>query len=176
MDLGGQNITTNAAHITLSGAGSVIPQINTIASNQGTFEVLGGRVFNTQANLANAGAIRVADAGSQLRVNGAYTQTSGVTTLDAATLAASLIDLQGGLLNGNGVIEGSMHVGGGAAVSPGFSPGQITVTGEFTLDPGGKLLLEAASLTQFDNLLIAGHGTFSGDIEIMFIGGYLPSI
>ncbi len=171
----GGTLLLSSGTIDNSGVGSSFAQINTLASNVGSFSILNGRDFTTQAALQNTGNINIGGSGSALNVNGAFTQTGGATTLTNGTLSASLINIQGGILNGNGAIVGNVEVGAGGTVSPGFSPGHIAVNGNFTLDAGGHLLLEVASATSFDHLTISGIGMFFGEIDIFFLDGFTPT-
>ena len=80
---------------------------------------------------------------------------------------------EGGSLLGNGVINGDLHNQGGV-IAPGFSPGAITVNGDFLFD-SGVLKIEVASLASFDSLIVNGNATFTGGtILFSFIDGFLP--
>ena len=98
----GTNLTTNQANVTLGGPGASIPAVAKLATNSGTFSVLGGAAFTTVGNLSNTGTLTVGPA-STLTVKGNYTQSS------AATLDSQL---------------------GGTPASAQF--GQVTVTGAAT--------------------------------------------
>ena len=69
LSLPGSNITVNQADVTLDGAGSTFTKINTLAENQGTFTVTGGRDFTTVGLLVNSGSLNVGG-GSTFVVNG----------------------------------------------------------------------------------------------------------
>jgi RHS repeat-associated protein len=69
------NVTTNSATVILNGAGSAIPQINGMTTNNGTFRVTGGRAFSTGGALTNNGTIRVGPL-STVTVAGTYTQNA----------------------------------------------------------------------------------------------------
>ncbi len=92
MDFGTNGpIAVNAAEIILSGAGSVLAAVDSLAENSGSFTVADGRNFTTAGSLVNAGELLVG-AGSVFTVAGALTGGSGTTTLEAgARLTASYI-------------------------------------------------------------------------------------
>lgn len=69
------NFTTNSGRVTLDGLGSSFARINTIATNNGSFAVTGGRDFATVGNLTNTGEITVGSE-SELTVTGSLTETS----------------------------------------------------------------------------------------------------
>jgi RHS repeat-associated protein len=68
-------ITTNAAVVSLGGAGARFDAINTLAFNSGSFSFGGGLSLSTAGDLVNSGGLTVG-AGSTLTVNGNFTQTS----------------------------------------------------------------------------------------------------
>ena len=96
-------LTANQGTVTLDGPGSSFPAINSLASNAGSFHLLGGRSFTTTGDLSNTGTLNVGP-GSTLTVNGAYTQAA------------------------SGTLE--MQVGGPPS---GGQFGQLAVTGQATL-------------------------------------------
>ena len=90
-------ITTNAATITLNGPGSSFGAANSIATNDGNFNVLNGQGFGTAGGLTNYGIITVAG-GSGLTVNGTMLNAVGATL----TVDHSAANFVGGFTN-NGV-------------------------------------------------------------------------
>ncbi|MBW8781220.1 MAG: autotransporter domain-containing protein [Verrucomicrobia bacterium] len=164
--------------------------------------VNGGTLVGSVASLPTNGDISIAAPGT-LQFNQTTTATyggniTGIGTLEkqgvgALTLAnttSALIDLQAGslfinggagtttvasgaFLGGNGTINGDLINNG--TVSPGFSPGTILVTGNFTQGPGGTLIMQFASAASFDQLLITGNATLAGTLQIDLLGGYNPA-
>jgi hypothetical protein len=76
----GANITTNQGSVTLDGAGSLFPRIDTLATNAlgGSFTIKNGRNFTTVGDFTNNGTLGVGS-GSIFTVTGNYTQGSGGT-------------------------------------------------------------------------------------------------
>lgn len=84
--------------------------------------------------------------------------------------------LTGGVLSGNGIINGEVFVGGGPTVAtfkPGSSPGTFTVDGSLSLLPGGVLELEIerdplTNLITHDRVVAT---SFSLDGKVVFLVG-----
>ena len=72
-----------------------------------------------------------------------------------------------GLLGGNGSILGNLINGG--LVSPGHSPGQIHVSGNYTQTPSGVLRIEIAGrdITQHDLLSVGGTARLDGTLQLV---------
>jgi len=175
LNISGAAITTNNANVTLDGVNTVFSQIDGLADNQGRFSVLGGRSFATTAGLTNSGTVAVGS-GSDISVNGSYTQTAGELVLGGGGITAADLDILGGTVSGNGTIYGNLNVSGGT-VGPGFSPGAITVDGDFSLDPFSILTMEIGGTDPllYDQLFVTGTADLLGTIEISFINEFLPT-
>jgi hypothetical protein len=112
----------------------------------GTLVVNGSWTGN--ATVTNAGQITIASSARMALAS--LTQTDGLLTVDGQldTWGGS-VSLQGGALNGNGQINGDLFVGGGSGLAsfrPGHSPGQMTISGSFSLLAGGELELQIERL------------------------------
>ncbi len=109
---------------------------------------------------------------------GTYEQSSGSTFLDGATLTADGgINLLGGMLRGNGVVEGAVISAAGLA--PGLSPGHLAVTGMYTQNATGGLAIEIAGPnpgTDYDVLAIADTAALSGSLTVMLDPAYDPPV
>lgn len=85
--------------------------------------------------------------------------------------------LAGGVLSGNGRINGDLFVGGGrdvARFNPGHSPGSFTIDGDFQLLPGGELELEvakAADGTLAFDYITARHIRLDGTVRLKLASG-----
>ena len=62
--LGGNNVTTNAATVVLSGANSVFAELGALSDNRGSLSLLALRQFATAGDLSNEGTITL-DAGTR---------------------------------------------------------------------------------------------------------------
>ncbi len=63
-------------------------------------------------------------------------------------------------------------------VSPGSSPGTLTVEGDAVLGPLARLLIEIAGTTpgEFDIFRVGGSLTLDGTLEVQFINGFIPPV
>ena len=61
-------------------------------------------------------------------------------------------------------------------ISPGLSPGLLTINGHFNQLPNGVLVIEVTGLApgQFDVLPVSGDVTLNGTLEVRFLDGFLP--
>jgi len=88
-------------------------------------------------------------------------------TLDGSLTVNQLQMLFGSLLNGNGSIIGDLINSG--VLSPGHSPGQINVTGNYVQTSQGTLQIEIGGrhTGQFDVLAVAGKASLNGTLAIV---------
>ncbi|MDH5710229.1 MAG: hypothetical protein OEZ15_00995 [Gammaproteobacteria bacterium] len=157
---------TNGAILTSSSG--VDSQIKNLI-NDGSVNVTAGRL-NVTNSVINNNTINIIS-GAELSNNGtlinSYTQYSGTTTVNGI-LRSTTVLIQGGLLNGSGIIEGDIEVFGGGKIGPGNSPGVLTVIGAFTLGPNGTLVLEAGD-TLWDQLIAQSFDLTGGDIQFTLV-------
>jgi autotransporter-associated beta strand protein len=98
--------------------------------------------------------------------------TSSLHLNDSTLSASQLRVLPGGLLHGNGTINGSLFNAG--LVSPGNSPGQIRVTGSYTQTSTGTLRIEIGGTDagEYDRLVVAGRAQLDGTLELVPLNDY----
>ncbi len=75
-----------------------------------------------------------------------------------------------GILGGSGTFAGNLINRG--TVSPGNSPGTLTIAGDYTQRASGTLITEIASSTSFDKLAIGGKANLDGTLQIVTLGGF----
>jgi len=82
----------------------------------------------------------------------------------------------GGSLSGNGVIIGNL-VNEGGFISPGLSPGLLSVQGSLELWSSSVVHMEIGGSTPdlFDRLMITGNASLAGTLILDFTGGFVPS-
>ena len=101
----------------------------------------------------------------------------GVPLLGGATLHVNgrLLNGTHGLIAGFGTLSVGRLVNRGI-ISPGLSPGDLTIEGDYEQEPGGGVELEVAGpdAVQHDVLDITGDATFAGKADLRFIDGFLP--
>jgi hypothetical protein len=113
--------------------------------------------------------------GSTFAVAGTYTQTAGTTTLDG-TLSATTADVQGGLLQGSGTVNGDLT--NTAQVNVGGSPGILTVNGGYAQTSAGSLDVEIGGPnagSQFDQLVVTGPAALDGAVNVTRLDGFVPA-
>jgi hypothetical protein len=131
-----------------------------------------------QTNVSNTGAINV-ETGT-LALTGTLTQTAGGLHLLGGNLtASSALNIQGGVLDGNGTINGNVSVTGSGQFSPGTSPGEISILNNrnYTQAAPGVFAVDINGTTagvDYDRLLIAGAANLGGELKVTL--GYAPAV
>lgn len=102
----------------------------------------------------------------------------GGTLIVNGSLGSPQVEVDGGAtLGGSGAVN-DILAHDGAIISPGNSPGVLTVTGDLVMQPGAVLRLEVlgdVSGTQHDVIEVAGDASLNGAIiELVFGNGFAP--
>ena len=122
-------------------------------TNNGTLSITAGAVV-FESTFTNSGAIALG--------SNATAQFSGPLSLGTSTLS------------GTGTITAPSVTAGGL-VSPGNSPGQLTLTGNLTLLSTSSLLIELGGTSQgtnYDFLSVGGTATIAGTLQLAFVNGF----
>jgi hypothetical protein len=179
-------ITTNAANVIFNNApAGNLPAIAPFAINSGSFTLQNGTTFTTVGNLTNSGTLLVGpaangDSASSLTITGNYTQTAGFTQIDGTltTTSNGTITLSGGTLKGTGSINAPL-INTGGTLSPGDSPGQLSLTGNYSQSPAATFAVLLGGYTpaaDFSLLTITGSASLAGLMEVDLINGFAPKI
>lgn len=173
-----QNVTATV-DVTLAGG--------TLAASTGT-STMSGNIHVSATSTVNVGGTQLNFSGSVsgdfgLTKTGAGSFTlsgqntfTGTTTVNAGTLvlqnssAGSAQIVAGGTLAGVGTVRGNLANAG--VVAPGFSPGTITVNGDYSQSSTGRLRMELASATDYDRLIVGGTATLGGALEVVPLPGF----
>jgi major membrane immunogen (membrane-anchored lipoprotein) len=162
---------TNPINIDPSGAGFF---------NEGTLRASGSgglSINQTGSTFSTSGNVFI-DPGSRIDVTGTYTQTGGTTQLNNGLLTATAgVDIQGGMLTGNGTISGNVMNAG--TIEPGLSAGQLTINGNLNLLGASALSFELGGLTpgsEFDFIDVNGSASFGGLLALRFINGFQNTV
>ena len=139
------------------GAGTSYANGSTISS-PGDMAVTGGGTLRGTSNLTAGGNITVG--------SGAVLAMDGTLTPQGGTLGV----LSGGTLGGNTIVAGNMNNAG--TLSPGHSPGTVTVNGNFVQQSGGTFQLQVQSSTIFDRLFVTGSATLAGTLQVQSWAGH----
>jgi outer membrane autotransporter protein len=97
---------------------------------------------------------------------------AGTLYVDGSIASLNTIIQAGAILGGHGVLGGNLNNGG--VVSPGNSPGTLTVNGNFTQASSGILLIQVAGLapTQHDLLQVGGVARLGGALQLQRLNGF----
>lgn len=98
-------------------------------------------------------------------------QNSVINVAEQVTVKA------GGTLGGEGSITGDV-INAEGLVSPGSSPGILSIAGNYTQGEDASLLIEIGGLnagTDYDVLDIGDHAQLGGELILRFIDGFAPS-
>jgi fibronectin-binding autotransporter adhesin len=138
--------------------------------------LLNGHADAVAAVTVNGGNVTLGGGG--LVMAGNYVQTAGRTTLSDGYIVATLVDLQGGVLDGNGLIFGNLRNAGQIDVGGAGTPGYLFVVGDYTQTASGVLNIDLGGTelaTEYDILLVDGNATLAGTMNVSRIGGYVPN-
>jgi hypothetical protein len=85
------------------------------------------------------------------------------------------VEIDGGALSGTGTITGNVTNAG--QVSPGTSPGILTIQGNYTQTAAGVLNVELGGTAagQFDQLNVSGTASLDGSLNVSLVNGFIPS-
>ncbi|MCX6928258.1 MAG: YDG domain-containing protein, partial [Verrucomicrobia bacterium] len=131
----------------------------------------------------NTGTVEVQTNTLRYAVN---TQTAGLTLLDGGSLTAQAQPLQllGGSLVGTGLVTVAnvQNVINSAAISPGLSPGELDIAGNYQQTASGVLNIELGGNspgTGFDLVTVTAGGaggvaTLGGTLNVTLINGFSP--
>ncbi len=141
---GGAGVTLTSGAQAIGGLSGSAGSTLDLGTSTLTVNTGGTSVFN--GGVTGAGSLTVAGSGV-LDLEGANTYT-GTTAVNGGTLKingsinSNTTVGNGGTLGGSGVINGSLTVASGGTLSPGNSPGVITVNGPLTLAAGSTTIIE----------------------------------
>ncbi len=116
-------------------------------------------------------------AGQVLRLVGGVSlgtfTNAGTIVLDPTGTLNSPQLVNTGTLKGTGTVTGSVENTSGI-VSPGASPGKLTLNGNYTQGAGGRLEIEIAGTGagQFDALAVGGSANLNGTVALTPVDGY----
>ncbi|MBU1195410.1 MAG: hypothetical protein KKE62_19140 [Proteobacteria bacterium] len=139
--------------------------------NAGTLVNNSGATLNNSGYLDNSGMLKLLES-SVTTGMGTYTQTAG-QTINNGTFTQALVDIQGGTLSGNGTINGDVTLASTATLSPGNSPGTMSINGSYSQAKDAILEIELGS-TSYDILNITGTASLAGILQVVLYDDYIP--
>ena len=167
----GANHSDSIGIVTLDGGGSITGTGTSTLTSTGSFEMKSGTVSaildgSVALNKTTTGTVTLTGANTY---TGATTVNAGSLIVDGSISSAQTSVNAGGLLGGNGIIGGDLTNGG--IVSPGHSPGTLTVNRNYTQTANGTLLIEIAP-GKFDLLAVGGHASLAGTLQLIRLGNF----
>jgi polygalacturonase/PKD repeat protein len=176
-ELGAGSITLGGSTLTLT-EGSVNFSNNLNVVSNSTLAVTSGTNIYTGA-LSGAGALTVNPGGSFLMFKSASPNYSGSLTVSNGTLlvdnttgsgtgSGAVTIVAGGTLGGTGVVAGPVTVNG--TLSPGNSPGTLTVSNNLVVNSGAVLQYQLGATS--DLTKVSGNLTLGGTLNVSNAGGF----
>jgi len=101
---------------------------------------------------------------------------TGTVTLSGGTINALQVDVNGGSLLGTGVVNATI-VNNGGIVSPGLSPGILTLNGDYTQDAAASMVVEIGGViagTDYDVVDVLASCVLDGTLDVALINGFTP--
>ena len=171
---GGTTISAGALQLGNGGTtGSIVGNVTNngfLAFNRSDSVTFSGVISGT-GNVVKRGTGTLTLPGTNT-YTGATIVNSGSLIVDGSIASAQTLVNAGGLLGGHGSIRGILVNSG--IVSPGDSPGTLTVTGNYTQNAAGTLSIGVAGIAagQHGLLAVNGHVTLAGTLQLIPLGGF----
>jgi len=160
-----------------SGSGAINPPTATITSQGLINAVTSSNTVRISPRIINSGFFNITGSGTCVAPQFSQTST-GILTL----FANSNLNTNNSAITINGLLKGygSLSLSNITVfnVKAGFSPGNITINGAFTLPPSSILYCEVqgvASSYQYDFFVVNGILSFLGTLKINITANYTPS-
>jgi hypothetical protein len=177
---GGAQICNYGLWVLQSGSGTSVlvnedGNTNKLFFNAGTLRKTGSGTAYIDWPFTTSGTID--QQGGLLTMDSSFVQTAGLTLLRGGDLSASQpLQFLGGVLSGTNTIIG--NVASSATVSPGLSPGKLTITGNYTQAVDGILKIELAGNspgTTYDWLAVNGTAALAGKLVVLLTNSFVPA-
>ncbi len=157
----------------LNAGSSILTNNNTITVDPGAGNN-GGRFLYGGYNNTATGTIAINE--TTQTTGNPWTSSGALSIAALKTLMLSGgLTVSGGTLSGSGTIAGNVTQTGGT-ISPGSSPGKLTIDGNYTGGKSGKVRIELNGTApgQFDVLAITGTAVLAGTLQL--VTNYSPAL
>jgi fibronectin-binding autotransporter adhesin len=180
--IGTNNTTVQNLGVIEADSGTQIfidPIDNGTSFNQGTLRVSGsGGMTMSFGSWFNKGTVDI-DPTRMFTRNGGYVQTDGNTIVDGTlSLPNGGYSQTGGLLSGDGVVQGNVLISGGSSSPSGADGGDLgslNVTGTYAQDNDGGYVVDLDAAGN-DLLSIGGAATLGGALQVRLVNSFVPVI
>lgn len=175
----------NAATIAVEGGSFQASQVNaqTLKIGSGanaTLDATGNLSGTPAAASGTPATVTTIGSGGTLIDNGALTiatktqinNAGSVTIGTGGVLSVPSLSVDGGILEGTGIIDGSVAVAGGT-ISPGSDP--LTINGNFSLAGNGILAEGIGGAAAFSALSVSGAADLGGTLDLSLLGNFVPA-
>jgi len=183
------NYTINQTGVVTIGENNMVAALT--FNSGGTLNIQSNGVLNVSSGTLNVqsgssvvgGGTLVAPAGLNKDGTGELDFTNNVVVTGTAAVNAGLLSVNGQLqatggvvvnpnatLGGAGLIVGNVNVKGGN-ISPGNSPGTLSVAGNLVLTGANATIIEIESPTNYDRIVVSGQATLGGTLNAVAYGG-----
>jgi len=160
---------SNSAPLTIQSNGNLIVTSGTLNVQGGSSEVSGG-TLNTPGNLDKTGAGEL-DLQNNTNVTGVATVAQGLLSVNGNLTANSVVVDPNATLGGTGTLFAANVIVNGN-YSPGNSPGTQITVGNLVLTGANSTIIEIASPTNFDRIVVSGQASLGGTLNAVGFGGY----
>ncbi len=138
----------------------------------------GGNLQVNEFSRTGTGEVVVNGAGSRWtssrNIQVGFAGSTHLTVSNEAVIEAQAgLGMIDSILDGNGYIEGNVNNVG--TVSPGLPIGALHIEGDYTQAGDGKLHIELASASAYDQLIVIGDAALAGTLELVLIDGFTSS-
>jgi hypothetical protein len=160
---------SNNGSLTINATGQLTVSSGNLTVNSGASIVSGGNL-TLPGNFTKAGSGEL-DLQSDTNVNGVANVVEGLLSVNGNfTTPGGLVVDPGATLGGSGLIVGNVNVGG--ILAPGNSPGTLTIVGNLLLTGANSTIIEIASPTNFDRIVVSGQASLGGTLQALpYAGG-----
>jgi autotransporter-associated beta strand protein len=181
--IGGIVLSGGAANTVQLFSGSAIHGDLSLGNNSGSqliFDGSGNQLLSqaVTGNITNAGSLTKQGTGTwtvdeALAAPVSVDVVAGKLEVNSKLTSSSVTVQNGATINGSGIITGNLTAFG--TISPGHSPGTLTLNGNYTQGPSGLLNIAIASPTNFSRLVVSGHANLNGTLQLNLQGGFVPA-
>jgi autotransporter-associated beta strand protein len=193
---------TSTSGVNLNGATPVNFNVGGLRADPGVNPLITGTGANANLNITNglnqnyfgqiSGTVNVAKSGVGTQTLSGNMNYTGTTTINGGRLningqktgAGAVTVNNTGVLGGTGSVAGVSTVASGGKISPGLSPGNLTLTGGLNM-VAGSYEWELAALTEtgpgvnYDELTLDGGASVLGgtsQVELAFLNAVNPNV